>query len=339
VSTAWERKQRVRYHYDALGRRVQRVLGSGKENTKFIYDGLDVLVDDNSGTLTKYQNGPGIDNKLRVQTGSDVKYFLADHLGSTNGLADSTGTITASTDYDSFGSSTNGSFPSRYQYTGREFDSFTGLQFSRARWYDPNLGSFISEDPIGFRGRDINLYGYVRNNPILSNDALGLQVNPLYPSCVAGYTTLGGTVGFAAGGGIGALAGPGDFATIPAGAYVGTSIGGALGAGFGGVACGTPPFPNQSDRWSKPAPTTGTACQPLPRSIPFYQTPTTTWPRMPPDRDGCAQEWADAYEWCAENMGKPDRRGQTGGHTTLRACAAGRVSQRCGGNALDWGTR
>jgi YD repeat-containing protein len=91
LAVARDRKTNVRYRYDALGRRVQRVVGYGRENTKFIYDGLDVVADDNSGTLTKYQNGPGIDNKLRVQTGTDVKYFLADHLGSTNGLADSSG--------------------------------------------------------------------------------------------------------------------------------------------------------------------------------------------------------------------------------------------------------
>ncbi|MDI1241819.1 MAG: RHS repeat-associated core domain-containing protein, partial [bacterium] len=46
----------------------------------------------------------------------------------------------------------NGAFPSRYQFTGREFDSTIGLQFSRARFYDPKLGRFISEDPIGFAG-------------------------------------------------------------------------------------------------------------------------------------------------------------------------------------------
>lgn len=103
LTTASIRKQTVRYLYDALGRRVQRHTKGTKEITKFIYDGQDVLVDDNGGTLTKYLNGAGIDNKLRMQTGSDVKYFLSDHLGSTNGLADSSGNLTASTNYDSFG--------------------------------------------------------------------------------------------------------------------------------------------------------------------------------------------------------------------------------------------
>jgi RHS repeat-associated protein len=171
--SASTRKQTVRYRYDALGRRVQRYIVGGKENTKFIYDGQDVLVDDNSGTLTKYLNGAGIDNKLRSQTGSTVNYFLADHLGSTNGLTDSSGNLTASTNYDAFGNATNAEFPSRYQFTGREYDSFTGLHYYRARFYDANLGRFISEDPIGFAGGDVNLYGYVWNNPLKWTDPTG----------------------------------------------------------------------------------------------------------------------------------------------------------------------
>ena len=175
LTQAWDRKTRVRYQYDALGRRVERNLGFGRERTRFTYDGEDVLLDNANGTQTKYLNGPGIDNKLSVRAGSAVSYFLADHLGSTNGLADATGSLTAQTGYDAFGNATNAAFPTRYQFTGREFDSFTGLQFSRARFYDPRLGRFISEDPIGFAGGDINLYGYVRNRPLTFTDSLGLD--------------------------------------------------------------------------------------------------------------------------------------------------------------------
>jgi RHS repeat-associated protein len=134
----------------------------------------DVLVDHDSGTLTKDQNGPGIDNKLSVRTGTDVKYFLADHLGSTNGLADSTGAVTSQTSYDAFGNQT-GNLASRYGFTGRENDSFTGLMHYRARQYDPRLGRFITEDPIGFGGGDINLYGYVGNRPLSFRDPFGLN--------------------------------------------------------------------------------------------------------------------------------------------------------------------
>ena len=185
LTMASTRRQTMRYRYDALGRRVQRYFAGTKENTKFIYDGQDVLVDDNSGTLTKYINGEGIDNKLRVQTGSDVKYFLADHLGSTNALTDTSGNITSSASYDSFGNAT-GNLSTRYQFTGREFDNFTGLQYSRARFYDANLGRFISEDPIGFRGGDINLYGYVINNPVTYKDPSGLDITVIENGSTSG---------------------------------------------------------------------------------------------------------------------------------------------------------
>jgi YD repeat-containing protein len=101
MSEAATRKQKVRYRYDALDRRVARNLGGGRELTKFTYDGDDVFVDDNFGTLTKYLNGAGIDNKLRSTTGSTASYFLTDNLGSTNGLANSSGVLTSQTSYDS----------------------------------------------------------------------------------------------------------------------------------------------------------------------------------------------------------------------------------------------
>jgi RHS repeat-associated protein len=166
------RKQSVRYSFDALGRRVQRYVRGGSDNTKFIYDGPDVIVDDDSGTLTKYQNGPGIDNKLSARQGSTTNYFLADHLGSTNGTADATGAVTSQTSYDSFGTQTS-SLSTRYGFTGREHDSFSGLMYYRARFYDPKLGRFISEDPIGFGG-GINQFAYLSNGPINKTDPLGL---------------------------------------------------------------------------------------------------------------------------------------------------------------------
>ncbi len=171
LTTVSTRKQKVRYLYDALGRRVQTYIVGNKENTKFIYDGQDVLVDDNSGTLTKYINGDGIDNKLKLTTNGVSKYFLADHLGSTNGLTDASGNLTEQTSYDSFGNAIN-NLSTRYQFTGREYDNFTNLHYYRARFYDGNLGRFISEDPIGLAG-GINLYGYVHNNPQNFKDPSG----------------------------------------------------------------------------------------------------------------------------------------------------------------------
>ena len=119
-------------------------------------------------------------------------YFLTDHLGSTVALADSSGAIVLSTSYDSFGNAAPKQVAGRaassagkaapniattYRYTGREYDSDTGLYYYRNRWYDPEVGRFISEDPIGFAGGDTNLYGYVGNNPYSFRDPHG--ENPL----------------------------------------------------------------------------------------------------------------------------------------------------------------
>ncbi|MEO8572549.1 MAG: RHS repeat-associated core domain-containing protein [Pyrinomonadaceae bacterium] len=103
-----------------------------------------------------------------------TKYFLQDHLGSTVAMTNSSGAATEQTSYDSFGNRT-ASLSTRYQYTGREYDAFSGFHYYRARWYDANLGRFVSEDPIGFGGGDVNLYGYVWNSPLHFSDPMGLD--------------------------------------------------------------------------------------------------------------------------------------------------------------------
>lgn len=174
LTEASTRKEKARYKYDALGRRVERNLRHSKERTRFTHDGLDVVMDDAETGITKYQNGLGIDDKLKLTNSGNASYFLGDHLGSTLGLSNSTASVTTSAGYDSFGNAT-GNLASRYQFTGREQDAFSGLQFSRARFYDAKLGRFISEDPIGFAGGDINLYGYVWNSPLSFTDPMGLD--------------------------------------------------------------------------------------------------------------------------------------------------------------------
>ncbi len=59
-------------------------------------------------------------------------------------------------------------------YTARERDKESGLYFYRARYYDARLGRFVSADPIGFAGGNINLYVIVSNNPIVFVDPFGL---------------------------------------------------------------------------------------------------------------------------------------------------------------------
>jgi RHS repeat-associated protein len=62
-----------------------------------------------------------------------------------------------------------------YMYTGRRLDPETGLQYSRARYYDFDLGRFVGRDPIGYWAKDVNLYRYVGDKPLVSIDSSGLK--------------------------------------------------------------------------------------------------------------------------------------------------------------------
>ena len=69
--------------------------------------------------------------------------------------------------------SANSAFGDVYKYTGREFDSETGLQYNRARFYSCAIGRWISQDPLGFQPGDTNLYRYAHNSPINDTDPSG----------------------------------------------------------------------------------------------------------------------------------------------------------------------
>ena len=98
-----------------------------------------------------------------------------DALGSTVALGDNTGTLQTQYTYEPFGYATTSGAASTsgYKYTGREDDG-SGMFYYRARYYHPRLQRFISEDPIGFRGGDYNMYAYVGNNSLKYVDPLGL---------------------------------------------------------------------------------------------------------------------------------------------------------------------
>ena len=102
-------------------------------------------------------------------------YFINDHLGSSQQLVDKDRQVVWQGAYSPFGSldvvvnrvSNNFRFPGQY------FDSETGLHYNWHRFYDPDTGRYISADPIGLQG-GINLYAYVRNDPVNWVDPWGL---------------------------------------------------------------------------------------------------------------------------------------------------------------------
>ena len=112
----------------------------------------------------------------------DVLWTLTDHLNTVRDLAsynpgtDQT-TIANRRVYDAFGnleSETNAAVDCVFSYTGRLFDEDSGLQNNLHRWYDAEIGRWLSEDPIGFEGGDANLYRYVANDLINNADPTGM---------------------------------------------------------------------------------------------------------------------------------------------------------------------
>ncbi len=129
--------------------------------------------------LARYLYGDRIDQLIaRYQPGEGTAWYLTDHLGTVRDLVDSDGDLINTIVYDAFGnilSQTDALAGDRFTYTGREYDTETGLYYYRARYYDPALGRFISQDPIGFSAGDANLYRYVGNRVDVFIDPSGLD--------------------------------------------------------------------------------------------------------------------------------------------------------------------
>lgn len=180
------------YRYDGLGRRIEKNVGG--QITRYVYDGQDILLEYAGTTVqARYTHGPGVDEVLSVQRGGSSSLFETDALGSTARVVNG-GAVRAAYSYDSFGRIVNqtGVSQAPYLFQGREFDQESGLYYFRARYYDPVIGRFISEDPIGFAG-GLNFYRFGLNNPVNLIDPFGLR--PCVDDWLDGLQTLFDIVG------------------------------------------------------------------------------------------------------------------------------------------------
>ncbi|OGX05215.1 MAG: hypothetical protein A3G87_06350 [Omnitrophica bacterium RIFCSPLOWO2_12_FULL_50_11] len=231
------------YEYDGVGTRL-RSIHFGIE-IRYVYDlegNLLAEANANNEIVSYYVHGLGL---LAMVTPQDETFsYHYDGTGNTIAITDHARNIQNTYAYTPFGITTeNESFHQPFTFSGEYgvTQEPNGLYYMRARYYDPVIGRFISEDPIGFAGGDVNLFAYVGNNPINFIDPYGYWGFGLDVSVTgeAGATQLGGAAAATASAGGGVFVG--NNATSLGGF---TSYGGFVNAG--GATPPTQPWPTQT---------------------------------------------------------------------------------------------
>lgn len=161
----------ITFTYDPFGRRIR------KNNTAYVYDSSDLVEElDLSGNPTaRYEFTNETDEPLAIFKQGSTEFYEADGLGSITSLTSPSGVVVGTLAYDSSGNVTSSTDSSNqpFRFTGREFDSETGLYNYRARYYSATISRFLSEDPLGMAGGE-NFYPYASNDPVNRSDPFGL---------------------------------------------------------------------------------------------------------------------------------------------------------------------
>lgn len=205
----WQKEIWV-YEYDALHRRIQKArinLDGNKENiTEFIWDGTRLLQEIYANGRYTYiyadQNSYEPLAQIHNWTNSEkatyqsINYFHCDQSGAPREMTDQEGNLLWYGEYNGLGQvsgvvcveGTHQPFRRQNQY----YDNETGLHYNLTRYYDPNFGRFITQDPIGLEGGS-NAYTYAPN-PQMWIDPLGLTgayfMKNSFGNCYAGKGPL-----------------------------------------------------------------------------------------------------------------------------------------------------
>lgn len=180
------------FQYDALGRRVRKIAGG--VTTDYFYKDRSVIEERVGGiTTATYVHGAILDQILSMDRNGQRYYHHTNAQGSVEAVTDQNGSLVEHYQYNPYGQTeifdvggnplSTSAIGNPYMFTGRRFDFETGLYFYRARYYSPSMGRFTSRDMAGYRD-GMNLYEYVRSNPIMYTDPLGL-VKTKVKDCVS----------------------------------------------------------------------------------------------------------------------------------------------------------
>ncbi len=167
------------YTYDVDGRRLSKRERNG-QITYYIYEELNLVQELNAaGSVIASYVYDRLDRPISMTRGNTTYYYLYDHLGSVVGLSDGANSLVATYRYDPWGNviASGGSNPALlnpFRFTGREWDAESGLYYYRARYYDPQIGRFLSQDPLHLVTAGTHGYAYAGNNPLRNVDPSGL---------------------------------------------------------------------------------------------------------------------------------------------------------------------
>jgi RHS repeat-associated protein len=171
--------QRTEFAYDGIGRRIGiRHLRNGSEvsNRRFLWCDDEICEERTpAGAVAKRFFAQG----MKVETGAaaGIFYYTRDHLGSVREVTDSGGKILARYSYDPFGRQTRltGDLDAEFGFAGMFWTVEASLNLTKFRAYDPNIGRWLSRDPLENAevAQGPNLYVYAGNDPVNRIDPTG----------------------------------------------------------------------------------------------------------------------------------------------------------------------
>ncbi|WP_311567549.1 RHS repeat-associated core domain-containing protein [Photobacterium arenosum] len=160
------------YTYDPLGRRISKTVNG--EQTQFYWLGNTLLRESGSQGQKDYTYGATGYAPVTVDVDGQVADVLSDHLSAPVGLIQAQNLIWQQV-RSPFGKTGGTAQPVTFNigFPGQYRDAESGLNYNFYRDYDPNTGRYIQRDPIGLGG-GLNIYSYVRGDPLSYIDPLGL---------------------------------------------------------------------------------------------------------------------------------------------------------------------